>query len=129
MAAGLAVMEEMRPGVYEKMDRKGIRMREGFNAILKEAGVRAFVGGLGSLFPIIWTSDMVRDYRSAATGDRVISRYFSLDLMNRGIFLLGHPNISAVTTNEDVDFTLEAMRESVEVLKPIIEERHPELLE
>ena len=128
MAAGLAVMEEMKPSVYEEMDRLGERMREGLKAILEEAGVGAFVGGIGSFFHVIWTPEEVRDYRTAATGDRVLTRYFSLDLMNRGVFLLGHPNVSAVTTDEDLDFTLDAVRRSVDELKPLIKERAPRLL-
>jgi glutamate-1-semialdehyde 2,1-aminomutase len=128
MAAGLAVMREMKPQIYKEMDRIGSQMREGLKSLLDEAGIRAFIGGVGSFFPIIWTPEKVRDYRSAATGDRVISRYFSLDLMNRGVFLLGHPNVSAVTSEKDVDFTLEAMRESLETLKPVIKEHSPHLL-
>jgi len=128
MAAGLAVMEEMKPSVYEEMDRLGERMREGLKTILEEDGVGAFVGGIGSFFHVIWTTEEVRDYRTVATGDRVLARYFSLDLINRGVFLLGHPNVSAVTTDEDLDFTLDAVRRSVDELKPLIKERAPRLL-
>jgi glutamate-1-semialdehyde 2,1-aminomutase len=128
MAAGLAVMEEMKPPVYDTMDRLGERMREGTKAILEEAGVDAFVGGIGSFFHVVWTPEEVKDYRTAATGDRVLGRYFSLDLMNRGVYLLGHPNVSAVTTDEDLDFTLAAIRRSVGELRPHIEERAPHLL-
>ena len=128
MAAGLAVMEEMKPPVYDAMDRLGERMREGTKAILEEAGVDAFVGGIGSFFHVVWTPEEVKDYRTAATGDRVLGRYFSLDMMNRGVYLLGHPNVSAVTTDEDLDFALSAIRRSVGELRPHIEERAPHLL-
>ena len=97
-------------------------------AILEEAGVGAFVGGIGSFFHVIWTPEEVRDYRTVATGDRVLNRYFSLDLMNRGVFLLGHPNVSAVTTDEDLSFTLDVVRRSVDELKPLIRERAPRFL-
>jgi len=128
MAARLAVLNELRPPVYDKMDRNGERMRQGLTRILGEAGVNAFVGGMASFFHVIWTVEKVRDYRSAATGDRTISRYFSVDLMNRGVFLLGHPNVSAVTSEDDINFTLDAIRDSVETIKPLIEERNPNLL-
>jgi len=129
MATGLAVLKELRPPVYDEMDRKGEKMREGLKKILEEAGINAFVGGIASFFPIVWTPEKVRDYRSTATGDRKISRYFSVDLMNRGVFLLGHPNVSSVTTDEDISFTLDRIRKSVEALSPIIEVEAPHLVE
>ena len=49
--------------------------------------------------------------------------------MNRGVCLLGHPNVSAVTTNEDISFTLDRMSKRVEALSPIIEEKAPHLIE
>jgi len=128
MAAGFAVMKELRPSVYKQMATLGQRMREGLRSILDETGVAAHVGGVGSFFHITWTSEGVADYRTAATGDRALGRCFSLDLMNRGIYLLGHPNISAVTADEDVTAALNAMRQSVEELKPIVKERSPHLL-
>ena len=128
MAAGLAVLKELQPRVYDEMDRNGEMMREGLTKILDEAGINTFVGGMASFFHVIWTTENVRDYRSAATADRTVSRYFSIDLMNRGIFLLGHPNVSAVTSQDDISFTLDAVRESIETIKPIIRERSPNLL-
>ena len=128
MAAGLATLKELHPPVYDTMDKNGEKMRQGLTRILEEAGVNALVGGMASFFHIIWTTEKVRDYRSAATGDKTISRYFSVDLMNRGVFLLGHPNVSAVTSEDDIDFTLDAIRDSVETIKPLIEKRSPNLL-
>jgi glutamate-1-semialdehyde aminotransferase len=83
---------------------------------------------MASFFHVIWTTEKVRDYRSAATGDRTISRYFSVDLMNRGVFLLGHPNVSAVTTDDDISFALDALDTSVNALKPRIQQISPELI-
>lgn len=129
MAAGLAVMRELRPPIYERMDALGRRMRSGLKSILEEADVVAHVGGVGSFFHVIWTREEVVDYRTAATGDRAIGYHFSLDLMNRGIYLRGHPNVSAVTSEEDVDTILNAIGESMDELRPMIEERAPHLIE
>ena len=128
MAAGLAVMREMRPHIYERMADLGATMRNGLKAALEDAGVKAHVGGVGSFFHVIWTGEDVVDHRTAATGDRALNAYFNLGLMNRGVFKLGHPNVSAVTTDEDVEFALEAARKIVRDLKPIIKERAPHLL-
>ena len=81
-----------------------------------------------SFFHNIWTPEKVKDYRTAATGDRRLSRILSLELMNRGIFLLGHPNISALSTENDVSFLLEKISESVASMKPEIQKVAPQLL-
>jgi len=128
MAAGLATMKEMKPDVYTEMDRMGEAMRTGLKKILDETGVEAFVGGIGSFFHILWTAEHVKDYRTASTANRILSRYFSLDLMNRGIYLLGHPNVSAVTTEDEINSTLATIKESIEVVKPVVKERCPHLL-
>jgi glutamate-1-semialdehyde 2,1-aminomutase len=128
MAAGLAVMKEMRPTTYENLDKLGRQIRTGLKSTLDNACLTAHVGGVGSLFHIAWTKEEVVNYRTAATGNRIISRYFSTDLMNRGIFLSEHPNISVATSNEDVKEFLKAMKQSISNLKPIINEWAPHLI-
>jgi glutamate-1-semialdehyde 2,1-aminomutase len=123
MAAGLAAMKELTPSVYERLDEVGGRMREGLTSILEEEGLGFHAGGVGSFFHINWTEEEIVDYRTAAKEDRILSRCFSLDLMNRGLYLWGHPNVSAATKVEDVDEAIEAIRGSVKALKPIIDER------
>ncbi len=127
MAAGLTVMKEMRPQVYERMADLGGSMRKGLSKILDEEGLVAHVGGVGSFFHITWTGEEVIDFRTAATGDRVLNVYFNLGMMNRGIFKLGHPNVSAVTTTDDVNTAIEAARETIRTMKPMIKERAPHL--
>ena len=104
-------------------------MRKGLKAALDEAGITAHVGSVGSFFHIVWTGEEVVDFATTATGDRVLARYFSLGMMNRGIFKLGHPNVSAVTTDDDVKAAIEAARETIDAMKPLIKERAPHLLE
>jgi glutamate-1-semialdehyde 2,1-aminomutase len=129
MAAGLAVMRELRPAVYERLNQLGRRTREGIKAILDQFGVAAQVLGMASLFRVLWTKEEVSDYRSVATSDRGLSHCFSIALINRGVYLRAHPNISTATTEEDVKAVLEAMSDALEVLVPIIELRAPHLLE
>ena len=123
MAAGLAVMNELTPAAYKRLDELGERMREGLATVIEEEGLELHVGGVGSFFHIGWTREDVVDYRTAATEDRVLSRYFSLDLMNRGVYLWGHPNVSAATSVEDVDKAIETIRGSIRSLRPLIDER------
>jgi glutamate-1-semialdehyde 2,1-aminomutase len=114
MAAGLATLKELRSTVYEEMDKTAEVMRRGLDSILEDRRLGYHVSGVGSFFHIDWTKEKVVDYRTAATEDRMLSRVFSTELMNRGVFLWGHPNVSAVTTSDDVKLALEAVGRSLD---------------
>jgi glutamate-1-semialdehyde 2,1-aminomutase len=116
MAAGLAAMKELKPGVYVEMDKTAEAMRKGLASVLEGRKLAYHVSGVGSFFHIDWTEKEVVDYRSAATEDRKMSRLISTELMNRGVFMWGHPNVSAVTTGDDVKITLEAINRSLDSL-------------
>jgi len=128
MAAGLTVMKEMKPGVYEKMAKMGDEMRNGLRDVLAGKGVEAHVGGVGSLFSVAWTDREVMDHETSRTADRALFNVFNLGMMNRGVFILGHPNVSAVQTEEDLRKALMAAEETVTEMKPLIRERAPHLL-
>jgi dihydrodipicolinate synthase/N-acetylneuraminate lyase len=49
-------------------------------------------------------------------------------MMNRGFFYLGHTNVSAITTEDEVDSLLEAARRTLGDLKPLIAEHAQHLL-
>jgi glutamate-1-semialdehyde aminotransferase len=121
-------MKEMQPPVYKGMSSLGAKVREGLKSVLDEAGVTAFVGGAGSFFHIRWTRERVYNYRTSATQSRILSQYFSLGMMNRGIYYLGHTNVSAITTDAEVEILLDAARVTLDEMKPLIEEHAPHLL-
>ena len=118
MAAGLATLKELKPSVYTRMDKTAEIMRKGMVKLLEARKLPYHVTGVGSFFHIDWTKEKVIDYRSAATEDRKISRVFSTELMNRGVFMWGHPNVSAVTTSDDVRLALEAVERSLDSMFP-----------
>ncbi|MGQ9722742.1 MAG: aspartate aminotransferase family protein [Candidatus Jordarchaeum sp.] len=129
MVAGAATLDALTPDVYEKMDRLGEEMRTGLSEILSDQNIEAHVGGVASFFHIFWTKEEVVDYRTLKTADTRCQNYFDLDSLNRGIYYRDHPNVSAVTTREDVKKALDAARETVEILKPVIKEISPGLVQ
>ncbi|MFH2111436.1 MAG: aspartate aminotransferase family protein [Candidatus Bathyarchaeota archaeon] len=128
MAAGLAAMKMLTQAKYKNLASMGERMRTGLRNVLDEAGLKAYVGGAGSLFFISWTDQTVRDHASSQTANRALSHLFNLGMMNKGVFILGHPNVSTVLTGEDAKTVLEAARATVEELKPFIRDRAPHLV-
>jgi hypothetical protein len=57
-----------------------------------------------------------------------MSIYFFIDLMSRGVFLLGHPNISSITSKENISSTLDKIRKSILSLIPILKNKALHLL-
>ncbi|MCW4049793.1 MAG: aspartate aminotransferase family protein [Candidatus Bathyarchaeota archaeon] len=127
MTAGLTVMREMKPERYDDLAVMGEMMRMGLRKAFIEEGVRPFVGGAGSLFFVSWTDKEVIDHESSLTADRGLFNIFNLGMMNRGVFILGHPNVSVVQRREDIRAAVEAARETVREMKPLIRERAPNL--
>ena len=65
---------------------------------------------MGSLFGVHFTDQPVRDYRSAAAGDRRLAREFFLGMLNHGVLLAprGMGGLPAVAGEAEVDTFLEA---------------------
>lgn len=128
MAAGLAAMKEMKPPVYERLSKFGETIREGLRKTLLDEGVKAYVGGLGSLFFVSWTDKKVNDHETSKTADQTLFHIFNLGMMNEGVFILRHPNVSAVQTNEDLKKGLDAARNVIIKIRPFIKKRFQYLL-
>jgi glutamate-1-semialdehyde 2,1-aminomutase len=129
MAAGCATLDVLTPDVYKKMNELGEEMRTGLSEILSDQNIEAHVGGVGSFFHIFWTKEEVVDYRTLKTGDTRCQNYFDLDSLNRGVYYRDHSNVSAVTTRDDIKKALEAAQETIELLKPVIKEISPQLVQ
>lgn len=128
ISAGLAVLKMLAPQKYEELEEMGNRVREGLRKALDEEGVTAHVGGAGSIFNLAWTDREVKDHKSAQMASRALHHYFNLGMMNKGIFILGHPNISTVQTTSDIEHLHESARATIQEMKPTIEEIAPHLL-
>ena len=127
MAGGLVVLEEMIQEKYDLIAGMGEEMRKGLRGVFAEEGLGVFVGGVGSFFFTAWTDQEVYDHASSMTADRGLANLFNIGMMNKGFFILGHPNVSAVQSREEISAALTAARETVREMKPMIRERAPHL--
>ncbi len=128
MVAGLAVLKEMKNSRYDDLAKIGEEMRTGLRRVFEEECINVFVGGVGSFFSVSWTDGEVYDHVSSMKVDRGLFHVFNLGMMNRGVFILGHPNISVVQTGQDIQVALEAARATVRDMKFLIRERAPTLI-
>jgi glutamate-1-semialdehyde 2,1-aminomutase len=128
MAAGLVVLEEMNIEKYEKIGKMGLKMRNGLKTVFDEEGLNVFVGGVGSFFFVAWTDQEVYDHSTSILSDRGLSNIFNIGMMNKGFYILGHPNISTALREEEIESALIAVRETILEMKPIIRKMTPQLI-
>jgi glutamate-1-semialdehyde 2,1-aminomutase len=120
MAAGLAAMTELTPGVYEELNRRGARVSEQLSEVFASHGVRAQVNGAGSLFAIHFTEKRVVDYRTMAGSNKKMTREFFLGLVNHGV-LMAPRAMGALSTpmiEQDIERFIDAVDAVVAEQRP-----------
>src|SRR4030095_5399786 len=86
MVAGLAAMEHYSPAEVARINALGDRLRTGLNELFAERSVPGEATGYGSFVNAHLTARGVRDYRTAAAGDRALQRLMHLALLAEGLF-------------------------------------------
>ncbi|HYL47066.1 MAG TPA: glutamate-1-semialdehyde 2,1-aminomutase [Candidatus Limnocylindrales bacterium] len=122
MRAGLATLPKLAaPGFYDSLSRKAGRLGEGLRAALQESEIPGYVSVAGSLLTLFFTSDPVLDYADAKKSDTKRFAAFFQQMLDRGIFLAPSQFealfISAAHSDEDIERTIAAARESLLALR------------
>ena len=110
-AAGIATLEALTPEVYDRLNSMGETLRRKLGRLISEREAPMSVTGLGSLFSLQFTTERVRDYRTAATNDPEMQRNMFIGLLNEGFALSKRCAgcVSAAHTDEDVDALVAAV--------------------
>ena len=118
-AAGLATLAELRKeGTYQKMHGAGAAIRSALVDICNENGVPVQSCGEDAIFDVYFSERPVSNYRDTLAADSAMMTRFNTGLLERGI-LKGAQKYypSAVHTSEDIERTIQAMREVVPLLQ------------
>ena len=113
MAAMVATQQALTPELYEATSRRGVRLKEGIAAILKDAGLKAQVIGFEMMFHVSFGLDApARNYREIARRDTALYVRFAHALLKRGVRVLerGAWFVSAAHDDQVIDATLETVR-------------------
>jgi glutamate-1-semialdehyde 2,1-aminomutase len=121
MRAGIVALKQLtKPGVYEEMTQMARRLVFGLRAELASAGIAAQINAIGSLSTIFFTPEPVRNYADAKRSDTKRYARFFREMLDRGIFLAPSQFeaafISAAHTPADIDRTIAAARECLQVM-------------
>jgi glutamate-1-semialdehyde 2,1-aminomutase len=116
IAAANAALDELNtPGLYEKLDAVSDALRIGLGNVLRDAGLPAYVVGIGPLMQVWFAKDAIHNYRDAERhADQKIFRSWWEGMLARGV--LFHPGayenlfVSTAHTHADVTATLDAAK-------------------
>lgn len=116
--AAVATIDCLEDGaVHEHLYALGNRMRHGLRAVADEAGIPALVSGYGSLFVLLFMEGPLESYDDVLRSDNQLFMEYRRQLIKRGVFempeSLGRSHIGFSHTEEDVDRSLEAARDSL----------------
>jgi glutamate-1-semialdehyde 2,1-aminomutase len=119
--AGLAALQEMeRPGTYDRLNRAGARLREGFARVCQMLEVPALVVNEGPIVDVMMTEEEeVVDYRSSLSRDRDLETRVGNEMIKRGIFApAGHKiYVSLAHSDEDLDRTVDVFETALRLAR------------
>ena len=115
-AANAALDELATPGLYQKLDAVSDELRLGLGEVLRDAGLPAYVVGLGPLMQVWFAREEIHNYRDAERhADQKIFRSWWEGMLGKGV--LFHPGayenlfVSTAHTHADVAATLDAAKQ------------------
>ncbi len=116
VAAATAALEELSaPGKYEALYVRCERFYAGLDQLLRDAGLKAYVTGMGPVLQVWFADAPILNYRDAARYARHdLFRYWWEGMLDRGV--LFHPGafenlfVSFAHTDDDIDQTLDAAK-------------------
>ena len=119
-AAGLAMISGLeKPGVYERMNGHGERIRTTLMKMGDELGIELQAVGEGSIFGVFFAGHPIRNIRDVARSNAERGRAFFMGLVANGLYVtpfhLGFTN--AAQTDEDIDRVLDIFGHVLEEIK------------
>ena len=116
LAAAKATIEELiDKNVPSCLDKQGKKLKNGYNSIAKELGI-----DYSKVVGYNWRSLATFDLKG---GDPLIQKsLMQQEMIKRGVLWQGFFNMSYSHSDEDVNYTLEALEESLAVLKKAVGE-------
>jgi glutamate-1-semialdehyde 2,1-aminomutase len=117
MSAGIASLDLLAaPGFYDSLDARAKRLGDGITAAVRDSGARATAHRVGSLLTLFFAPG-VENYGDAKKCDTRRFAAFFRSMLDRGIFLAPSQFealfVSAAHSDEDIDRTIAACRESL----------------
>src|SRR5438132_380071 len=124
LAAARATIAKLREkDVIEHLWRQGARLRDGYNALAREAGLAGHTRCIG------YPPRTVLTFTDGAGAESLAMKsLFQQEMIKRGILIAGGFNLCYAHSDDDIRRTLDACRESFGILARALAERRVEQL-
>ncbi len=118
MAAGLSVLKMLRDrSIYDRLESLSSRLADGLHRAATDARVPHSVQRVGSMLTLFFHDGPVKNYDDARKSDTGLFARFFWEMLARGVYLpcsqFEAAFVSAAHTEDDIDRTVEAARESL----------------
>jgi glutamate-1-semialdehyde 2,1-aminomutase len=133
MAAGLAAMTAFDQAEADRLNGLGQSLRDGINKAFRDNAIRGQALGAGSLSNVLFSDAPITHARQSVdtfieAGD--ITKLFHLGLIRRGVMSASRLMfaISTPMGQKQIDTCIEAVHDTLQELRPVIEKETPSLL-
>jgi glutamate-1-semialdehyde 2,1-aminomutase len=118
MSAGLATLRLLRDqSPYNRLEALSARLAEGLDRAATDAGIPHVVQCVGSMLTLFFRDGPVQNYEDARGSNTRLFAHFFWEMLARGVYLpcsqFEAAFVSAAHTDDDIDQTVEAARESL----------------
>ena len=113
--ATLTLLSRNGGEVYHDLERRGRRLRQGLETMLRDQGFLVVISGEDAVFHISFTERPARCYRDLLDADTQRYSDFVLALLDEGVLALpdGRWYVSVSHTDETIDATLAAVERAL----------------
>jgi len=112
IAAGLAALNQLRPELYRRLERRSGQLERGLHEAADAADVAVQVPRVGSMMGLFFGPGPVQNYRDAQAMDRRAYGRFFWALLRRGVYLPPAPFeslfVSAAHNQAEIEKTIDA---------------------
>lgn len=120
MIAGFTLLNELKNNttIYKELEEKGNYLSSGLQEVFTQSGTPFVINHMGSMISVHFSASPVTDFATASAANNALFNKFFHAMLDRGIYL--PPSafeswfLSNALTNEDLDKTIRAARESLE---------------
>src|SRR6476620_5145001 len=122
MIAGYTLLTHLKnnPSIYTDLEEKGNYLENGLRQVFNESGIPYVINHLGSMISVHFSDKPVIDFATASSATNSLFNSLFHKMLDRGIYLPPSAFESWFLSNalnyEDLDNTIDAMKESIKEL-------------
>ena len=122
MAAGCKALEMYGENDAKRLNAMGDRLAEEIKQSIYKYNIPASVAHWGSLLHVHFVKKVPRNYQESISPNKKLNQIFHLEMVNRGLYIAprGSWALSTVMTDEDIDFAIKVVDDSLQDMKDLV---------